>query len=184
MYKINLYPEYEGRRRAAKKRAAATAALLGLLGIEMLMVGALILSDTLLRDQARTLQAEMPQLTMTLQTASRERPELDLALELLGVRSSRVDWTPMLAAVAENGDRKLVFAEISGEAANKHRTARLSINGEVLGKGEHLEQVSAYLERLRNDERLSAVFDDIALDNIHGDGSGEFDLVCQPAEVK
>jgi hypothetical protein len=184
MYRINLYPEYQDKRRAARRRASATAGLLGLLGLEVLMVGALVLSDKLLSDQANALREELPQLTVSLQTVSRERPELDLALELLAVRTGRIDWSPMLAALADSGDKMLTFVELKGESVTKHRGASLVLSGEALGSEEHLEQVAAFMERLRRDERLSGVFGDIALGNIRGGGSGEFDLICQPVGVK
>ena len=184
MYRINLYPEYRERRQRQRSRTAAGGVLLALLGLEVLMVGALVVSDHLLNERAAALRSELPQLTARLQANTRERPELDVALELIALREKRVDWTPKLAAVAEQCAAGMKLVEIQGRTASKRERPRFEINGEALDADGALSVVSSYLERLRADPRMTDDFPRVDLGNIRGGGSGEFAVLCAPPEVK
>ena len=181
MYRINLYPEYADSRKAARGRAASSAVLFGLLGLEVLLVGAIILSDSLLREQVGALRTELPRLEAELVQATRERPELDQAVDMLDLRSQRVDWSPKLAAIAENLDPSLMLVELDARGITETERTRLNISGQYRNKKANLTTVSAYIEKLRQDPRFLDGFATVDLGNIRSDGAGEFDLVCKPA---
>ena len=73
MYKINLYPEYRQHRQSARARAASTAVFFSLLGLEVVLVGALILSGTLLGEQVDTMSADVNRLEERLANETLER---------------------------------------------------------------------------------------------------------------
>ena len=179
MYRINLYPEYRESRRAQRRKAASTAVLFSLLGIEILLVGALVLSDSLLREQVTSLRSELPQLQERVAGMGHDTAELDFAMDILDVRAGRVDWSPKFSALAEHIDGSLVLLEMSGRTPRSGDNTKLEVNGDYMGKGTNLTTVSAYLDLLREDARLNGDFMSITLGNIRGGGSGEFDIVCE-----
>lgn len=183
MYRINLYPEYRDSRRAARTRAASTAILFSLLGLEVLLVGALFLSESLLRERASSLRGELTQLEERLASETLDRPELRRALGLLEVRADRIDWSPKFAALAEHIDETLMLSQLEGRASKKGERPRLIVSGQYRNDRARLATVSDYLDRLRLDERLNGDFPMIALGNIRSDGKGEFDLLCEAEEV-
>ncbi|MBC8423608.1 hypothetical protein H8E07_05755 [bacterium] len=183
MYKINLYPEYRDSRKAAKTRAASTAILFSLLGLEIVLVGALVLSDSLLRERSASLRSDLVQLEQRVAKETLDRPELSQALDLLEVRSDRIDWSPKFAALAEHIDESLVLMELDGRAFTNRERASLTISGQYRTDQGSLGTVSTYLDRLRGDGRLHGDFPQITLGNIRSDGKGEFDLLCAPEEV-
>ncbi len=183
MYRINLYPEYRDSRKAARTRAASTAILFSLLGLEILLVGALFLSDSLLRERVVSLRSELAQLDTRLATETLDRPELTQALNMLEVRADRVDWSPKFTALAENIDASLMLLQLEGRASTRGERAQLIISGQYRTKKGRLQTVSAYLDRLRDDARLKSDFPRITLGNIRSDGKGEFDLLCTPEEA-
>lgn len=184
MYRLNLFPEYAERRRRQKTRAAIGGLVVSLLGLEVMLVGALLVSDRLLSDRAEALRRELPGLTARLQASARARPELDLALELVALRAKRVDWTPKLAAVGDQCALGMKLVELQGRNSSKRERPHFEINGESLDADGALTVVSAYLERLRGDARLTFDFPQVVLGNIRGGGSGEFAVVCTTPEVK
>lgn len=182
MYRINLYPEYESRRRTLRLRAASTAFLFSLLGLEALLVGAIALSGNLLGERIDDLEQNVTRLQTRLATETRERPELRLALDRLEIRASRMDWSPKLVALSDHIGEDLALAELQGRAGGRRDKASLVVSGRYRDERATIETVSAYLARLREDPRLNDAFDDISLGNIRGDGRGEFDLLCTREE--
>ena len=183
MYRINLYPEYRDNRKAAMARTASTAVLFTLLSIEVLLVGALVLSDSLLREQTDSLRIEVVQLEQRLARETLDRPELRQALDLLEVRALRIDWSPKFASLAENISESLMLEELTGRSNTRRERASLTISGQYRTKQASLESVSGFLDRMRGDARLREDFPRISLGNIRSDGKGEFDLLCLPEEV-
>lgn len=179
MYRINLYPEYRSDRRAARARTASTALLFTLLGVEALLVGALVVSGSLLGEQVDTLGSEVTRLQERLAEESRERPELTTALDLLEVRRARVDWSPKLLALYEHLDRSLALSELEGRAASKREPANMTINGEFRSSRATLDDVTDLVSRLSDDLRMQDGFDTVSLGNIRGDSDGEFEVLCQ-----
>lgn len=183
MYRINLYPDYQRNRSLARARTLTMGILIIMLGIEILLVGVLLVSDNLLRERAALLRDEMPTLGARLQNVTRPRPELALAQELLVIRSGRIDWSPKLAAIADNCEASLQFREVEGRARSQHEQPRLVIRGQTKRYANSLESVTQFLQRLRRDERLRTEFDAIALGNIRDAESGEFEVNCEQTEA-
>ena len=180
MYRINLYPEYGHSRKAARSRTASTAILFTLLGVEVLMVGALLLSDSLLRERADALRAELPHLEERLAKETQDQPELRWALDMLEVRAVRIDWSTKLNCLAEHIGESLMLQELDGRGDSKRERPSLTISGHYRQKNTNLSSVSGYLDRLRGDPRISDDFPSISLGNIRSDRKGEFDLLCAP----
>ncbi len=182
MYRINLYPEYQHNRRLAKARTLTMGVLVILLGLEIMLVGVLLVSDRLLRERAALLRDDMPVLSARVQSLTHPRPELDLARELIAYRSGRIDWSPKLAALSEHCGSSLLFIEVQGRGRSQHEQPRLMIRGEARRHANSLEAVTEFMQRLRRDDRLRGEFDDIGLGNISDGESGEFEVSCEQTE--
>lgn len=184
MYRINLYPDYGQSRRRQHRRTALTAGLMFMLGLEIVMVGALVLSGNLLGERARDLSADMPAFLANIQEQTRQNPEMELVRSLLELRQNRIDWTPMMAALAESCGPDMVLYEISGRSHDENDLPLLSISGLVEKEQTSLETVSSFLERIRDDDRIADSFEEIEVGNIRGGGSGEFDVICAGKGVR
>ncbi len=182
MYKINLYPEYDQNRKAARTRAASTAVFFSLLGLEVVLVGALILSGSLLGEQVDTLSEDLIRLEDRLVNETLDRPELSIALDMLEVREARIDWSPKFVSIAEHLGESLALEELEGRAYSKRDPASFTISGHYRDKSATLDKVSGYIDRLRDDPRMYGDFPGITLGNIRSDGKGEFDLRCTAEE--
>jgi len=183
MYKINLYPEYRQHRRSTRARAASTAVFISLLGLEALLVGALVLSGSLLGEQVDTMREDLSRLEERLQRVTLDRPELSIALDMLEVRQARIDWSPKFVSLAEHVGQELALKELKGRAFTRREPASFTISGQYRDKAASLDIVSAFLNRLRVDQRMYGDFPTISLGNIRSDGRGEFDLLCTTTEV-
>lgn len=185
MYRINLYPDHGQKKRLRRSRSVTMAALLALLGVEVLLVGVLVVSDRLLSERESSLRSELPAIRAKVEATDRPRPELDLALAMLSVRNGRLDWTPKLASIADQLADDLRFTEVEGRAGAKRERPRLVIHGEAKRRADSLAEVNVYMQRLREVHALKPDFPEISLGNISGDGSREFEVACeQPKETR
>lgn len=178
MYRLNLYPEYELNLHRQRHHTTLTAGLMLMLGIEVVLVGALVLSCSLLSERVRDLSQDLPDFLAKVQTRTQPRPEHELVHTLLELRQKRLDWTPMLSSLAESCGPDMVLKEITGTCRNDRQMPMLEISGVVAKEETSLEEVSAFMQRIRGDHRISCGFDEIELGKIKGGGSGVFDVVC------
>lgn len=184
MYRINLYPDYQQKKLMARQRTMVMGVLMILVGLEIMLVGVLMVSDHLLRERATQLRDEMPVLEARLQSLTHPRPELELATELLSHRGNRLDWTPKLAAIADSCSPELVFSEVEGRSRSQHEPPHLRIKGEVRHHANSLAAVTEFVRRLRDDERVGSEFPDVALGDIRDSDTGEFEVSCEQTEDK
>ena len=178
MYRINLYPEYQLARRDQRRRARQTAVVTALLGVELLLVGALVLSDATLRQRIGAVSAELPGLQVSLAQNDDPCPGFTTAQRLAELLESRVVWAPKLAALADRGGRRLEFTSVSGRLEAKGRGAWLSIAGACKSDG-GLIDVRRFVTALRGDARVSRDLPVVALGNVEGDREAEFEVRCR-----
>ena len=178
MFKISLYPEYHLKKRAARQRTVRMALLLGLLGLEVALIGSLVLSASLLQEQTAAARHALPRLSEQLRTVDEMQPEVELAQQILKLRSARIDWSPKLAALGQQIDPSLRLVEVTGQAAAEKRPARLEMGGEVRERDANLEQVSKFIDELRADQRITADFTGIRLGTLKGGTANRFRVIC------
>jgi hypothetical protein len=181
MFKVNLYPEREEKRRLARRKAMTTAAISGVLGINAVLVGSLILGATLLQERCRTLGDEVARLQAIADRKGTKAPGLELTRELFQLRQERVEWSPLLASIAENIPSSLVLEEIQGQTTHGRMQSRFDMNGLGRGGTVAMADVSGFVNHLRDDPRVNRAFPDVALGSVRSE-TGEFQVVCeQPA---
>jgi hypothetical protein len=179
MYKISFYQEYHA------KRAAGRRALLGftlaclLLGVALLQAAALFVSGHLLGEQVQALQASLPRLSSAQVAESEAAPEVQIARELLQVRSQRLDWTPKLAALSERILPSLRILQLEGRPRQKDSPALLELTGEIRASSAQLEAVSAFIQALQEDPRLAEDFPVIKLGNLQEGPASRFLVSCE-----
>lgn len=177
MFRINLYPEYAANIREGKLRAFRRGLIAGLLGLEVLIVGSLYLSGSLIADRADALRRDLPGLEARMAAYHQPGPELDTARSLVKIRSSRIEWAPKLAALSELIDASLLLNRVSGQITVKRSPAKFEIGGQVRRGKNHLEMVTGFVKSLQDDERIAGSFPNIRLDTLKGD-DGEFQIIC------
>jgi hypothetical protein len=180
MYRINLHPEYVEHRRRARQRLVHTIFFSTLLGLQLLLVGSLILSAFLLEEQVRILGTAVPRLDRSVSGLGAPAPERDVARRLFAVRQERIEWSPMLAALADEISDSLAVVRIEGEVASPRDPAGLLIQGRSEDPQARLGQVTRFIDGLRGDARLADRFPEIRLGTIKGDQAGQFQVICTP----
>jgi len=180
MFKINLYPEHDSKQHNARVRVARKGILVGLLGLELLVVGSLYLSASLLSDRADQLKDMLPGLQSRISAYKQPGPELEIARQMLQLRDQRIDWAPKLAAMSEIIPLSLQLERLNGHIELKREPAKLELEGKVVRGKDHLEQVTEFIASLQDDDRISAKFPGVHLETLKGDQSGQFQVVCGP----
>ena len=179
MYRVNLYPELEGRRQAERDRLRQTIALASLAGLQLLLIGSLLLSGMLLQDRATRLRAENARLA-SLAHATAQSPEVLVARQLLAARQARVDWSPKLAALGRLVEAPLILSNVIGQADLRGRGARLDVQGRIRSVGQ-TESVLQLVESLRKDPAMARDFPQVRIGSVSGEESDRFKVVCEPA---
>jgi Tfp pilus assembly protein PilN len=178
VYRINLYPEYVERRRVVRQRVGRTALVTVVVALELVLVVALVITGLLLREQAEGLRSDVASLRQQMNRASVQRPEMDVALQMLEIRQGRIDWSPKLASLSQQINRSLRLMELTGQTQAKGRDQILEIAGMIRGGGSDMQPVSVFIDSLRADPRISADFPFVRLGNVGGDGSTRFQVLC------
>lgn len=179
-YRINLYPEYFERRRAARTRLWFTSLLATLAGVGILLIAALFVSAYLLQERCASLEGEIQRLSEQVAHESRPGPELEVARQMLDLRRKRLDWSPKLAALSRRIGSSVKLQEVTGETARKGQPTRLELVGVTAGEGIRMEPVQTFIDGLRADPAMTEDFANIKLENVKGGGSGRFQIVCLP----
>lgn len=180
MYRINLHPEYEERRRRTRQGLLQTVLFSVLLGCQLLLVGSLILSAVLLDEQVGILTSAVPRLERSVADTIDAGRDRHLARQLFQVRDQRIEWSPILVAMAEVIPDSLEVVSIEGVSATPKDPASLLIRGHGDEPRARLDQVTRFIEGLRQDPRVVDRFSDIRLGTIKGDEAGQFQVICSP----
>lgn len=179
MYRLNFYPEFSARRRERRRHTLRFGVLAALVGVELALAGALVLSGLLLGDQARALRARVSRLTELAGGTSGAGEELEIVRELVARRQGRVDWAPKLAAVAASCDPALGLLEVKAEAGRSRRAARLEVSGSFRSAERDAGRVLEFVEDLSADPRISFDFPPARLESVDWSGAGRFRIVCE-----
>lgn len=183
MFRINLYTEREEKRRLARRKAAQTALIAGILGVNALLVAALGFGASLLQERRDALTGEISRLEAMVERGNRDNGALETARELYELRRTRVEWSPLLAGLSDALPQALVLGEIQGQVGRNRMRAHLEITGVTRNGESDLGEVSAFVNALRDDPRVTGGFPVVTLGSIRS-GSGDFQVYCDPAKAK
>ena len=182
MYRINVYPEYE-RKRRDRRSSHVHGTLLGLLfGACLLLIGGLMLSAHLLQVRAEALRASTLRLTTLVETTAAARPEIQTAQSLLRLRKGRIDWSPKLAAVADQIGPTIQLTRVDGQFQTKGTPAVLRLTGAVAERTTQLEHISQFMTALAEDRRIAQELPSVQLGNLKGSEDGRFVITCTAGE--
>jgi Tfp pilus assembly protein PilN len=183
MFRVNLYTERQEKRRLARRKAAQAAVIAVILGVNAVLVGAYGLGASLLEERRDALADEISRLETMVARSDRDDTALEQARELHGIRLSRLEWSPLLAAVSESLPPQLVLDELQGQAAQNRVRAHLEFTGVTRSAAGDLTSVSEFVGALRADPRVTDGFPEISLGSIRS-GSGDFQVYGDPARAK
>jgi hypothetical protein len=178
MFKVNLYTEREEKRQRARKQAMTTAAISGILGVNAVLVGSLILGATLLEDRRHTLGEEVTRLQAIADQTGTKAPGLELTRELFQLRQERVEWSPLLASIAENIPSSLLLDAVQGQTTHGRVQSHFDMSGVGRGGTVAMADVSGFVNHLRDDPRVNKAFPDVSLGSVRSE-TGEFQVVCE-----
>lgn len=183
MFRINLYTEREEKRRLARRKAAQTAVVAGILGVNALLVAALGLGASLLQERRDALAGEITRLESVVARGERDGGDIEQARELYELRRTRVEWSPLLAAISDALPPALVLGEIQGQVGRDRMRAHLELTGLTRSGESDLGEVSAFVAALRGDPRVTDGFPQVTLGSIRS-GSGDFQVYGDPAKAR
>lgn len=183
MFRVNLYTEREEKRRLARRRAGQTAVIAVILGVNAILVGALGLGASLLQERRDALAGEISRLESMVSRGDRDDATLEQARELHVIRLARLEWSPLLAGVAEALPPSLLLGEIQGQAAHNRVRAHLEFSGVTRNGAGDVGGVSDFVGGLRADPRVTDGFPEITLGSIRS-GSGDFQVYGDPARAR
>jgi Tfp pilus assembly protein PilN len=183
MYQINLYPEFQEKQRAKKRRTIFTAVLTVVAGLQVVLIGSQFLNASMLDEQITALDSELPRLEQFISVETQSSPEILVAKDLLDIRRARTDWAPSLASLSHAVDRPVFLVKLSGNSSSKNTPAGITISGEQKRSKDQLEQITGLMNRLRSNQAFHENFSSIALGKIKGGDSGAFVINCSPEEA-
>lgn len=178
MFKVNLYTEREEKRKRARRQAATTAAISVVLGVNALLVVSLVMGASLLQERYRALEGEVTRLQSMVEHNGDKAPGLELTRELFQLRHDRIEWSPLLASIAENIPSSLILDEVQGQTEHGHVQSHFEINGLGRGGSVAVTDVSGFVNHLRDDQRVSAAFPNVTLGSVQSE-TGLFQVVCE-----
>jgi Tfp pilus assembly protein PilN len=106
-------------------------------------------------------------------------PGMAVALELLQVRQKRLDWAPMLRAVGDTIDARLILTGIRARSAGEQGNARLELTGLMRGDPPDMQAVPRFMEALRGGAIIRASLPQVQLGAMEEGVEGRFKIVCQ-----
>ncbi len=178
MFKVNLYTEREEKRKRARRKAVTTAAISVVLGVNGLLVVSLVMGASLLQERYRALDGEVSRLQSMVEHHGDKAPGLELTRELFQLRHDRLEWSPLLASIAENIPSSLVLADVQGQTAHGRMQSHFEINGQGRGGSVAMADVSGFVNHLRDDPRVNVAFPDVSLGSVRSE-TGLFQVVCE-----
>ncbi len=181
MFRINVYTDRETRRRAARRGMVQLGIYATVLGINALMIVFLLVSNGLLQDRRDTVAREVRRIAD--QASRRQVSDADVALarEMFRIRRTRIEWAPILASVSESLPDDLILEEMQGRTARRRVGAEYILVGKTRTRGADVAAVSRFIDALRDDDRVTAQFQDVSLGTVNS-GTGDFEVVCEPRE--
>ena len=148
-YHVNLYPE-RLQRAAVVREGILRGSVLGIVvGVDLLLIGFLIISGFQVRGRVRDLRVAVA----ALETHTHEAPETAegrIARQLVQARLSRVDWATTVDAVARTLPNDLILTKIDGGTGTGRGRGNLdgmNLEGSILGGSRDLNSVIASCRR-------------------------------------
>ena len=180
-YRVNLYREREARGERVRKGVLRGAALGIVVAAEVLLIGALVISGFQFRERAQSLRRTVESLESRIEPY-REDAGLPAARALLQNRVERVDWSVIMAALAENTPDNVVLTKVrGGRETGRGGLNGLEIEGRITGGARDLSPVIAYVDSLRSNPVLTARFSRIDLGEARGGTGQNFQVICRPS---
>lgn len=149
-----------------------------LAGLQLILIGSLVLSGMILSDRAELLRQENARLTARIESAGSPRPEVLIAGQILAARQARVDWSPKLATIPRKMDSALILSNLVGQADLRGRGSRLALQGRVRAGGQS-ESVMRLVESLRTDPAMTRDLPLVRVGSVGGEGLDRFEVVCE-----
>ncbi len=181
-YRINLYPEFNAKRNADRRRTRLTAAIAAVAGLQIFVICSLLLNSQFLGTKIDSVSEELPRLEQYIQQESAPRIDLMAAQELLEIRRERIDWTPKLAALPQAMVQDISLVKLEGHHENVGAPPSMFIVGESKVDNHQLDRVGTFLATLRNNDDFGRSFTTITLGNVKADATGGFEVSCRTVE--
>ena len=180
-YQVNLYPE-RVQRTALVRRGILRGSILGaILGVELLLVGLLVISGFQVRGRVSDLRASIAALDVRSREVS-ETPEIRIARQIVQARLARVDWAVTLDAVARTLPSDLILAKIeAGTGRGRGSMDGMDLNGRTIGGSTDLNSVIGFMQTLRDNEAVTRRFSLVDLGTASSQGRQEFQVVLRRA---
>lgn len=177
-YQVNLYREREERAVRFRQGLVRGALVGGAVGLEILLVGILLVSGFSMRSRGREMDRIVDRLESEAGTKP-DRADLQELRTLVRARLGRVDWTGVLGAVAAAAPPEVILTEMRGDMGGRRgRMDGLELEGRLVSNSRELAPVFAFVEALKADSTLAAVFPSVDLGTAKGQGS-TFLIICR-----
>ena len=183
-YQVNLYPE-RVQRAVEVRRGILRGSVLGVtIGVELLLLGLLLISGFELRSRAGEARAAIAVLEARAAEAP-ETAEVRLARQLVQARLARVDWSATLETVARTLPGNLVLARIdAGSGRGRGSLEGMDLVGRSLGGSGDLGPVIAFMQALRDSAAVTRQFPLVDLGTAGGRDRQDFQVVLRRAATK
>jgi hypothetical protein len=177
MYELNLYPEQGEKKRIARAVSARASVLCALVGIELILICTIGISNRMLSEEAGFIRHDIDLLGSSAGTNATIDTRLAVAQEIISIRSNRVEWATKLAAISRDLAPGLVLVNVTGQVTSGESSV-LQIEGRIAGNVQEVEAVSRFVEGLRSERELTRDFPQVRLGTIAGDDVPRFQIRC------
>jgi hypothetical protein len=183
-YQVNLYRERLQRAAVVRRGILRGSVLGGLVGLDLLLIGFLVISGFQMRARARDLQATINAARTEAKPAAETR-ETTLARKIAETRLGRVDWSVVLGAVASALPNDLILTRIdAGNGSSRGTLDGMNLEGRLLGNTHELNSVIDFMQALRDSSSVSAQFPLVDLGTAGGQGLQAFEVVLRKTAPK
>jgi Tfp pilus assembly protein PilN len=169
-----LYPE-RLQRAEVVRRGILRGSILGVVvGIDLLLIGFLVVSGFQVRDRVHDLRATI----VALESHTHEAPEtaeVRIARQLVQARLKRADWATMVESVARALPNDLILAKIdAGTSRGRGNLEGMNLEGSILGGSRDLNSVLIFMQALRESPMVARQYERIDLGTAGWGGSAGF----------
>jgi Tfp pilus assembly protein PilN len=183
-YQVNLYPE-RLQRAAVVRKGILRGSVLGIVvGVDLLLIGFLVISGFQVRGRVSDLRASIALLESRTNKAA-EPAGGKIARQLVQARLNRVDWATTLDAVARALPNDLILTKIdTGTGRGRGNLDGVNLEGRVLGGSRDLTPVMVFMKALRESPQVARQYPSIDLGTASGVGLQDFGVVLRKAAPK
>jgi Tfp pilus assembly protein PilN len=183
-YRVNLYRERD-ERAGTLRRHLLRGALFGVIaGIEILLIGFLVVSGFQLRERIRT----ETQTVEKLEAEAKPEPEaagVAAARSLVQARVDRVDWSRVLLAVSGALPRTVILNKIeAGSGGLQSSLNGMNLEGRISGGGTDLAPVLGFMRALRESAAVTSRFPQVDLGTAPSPNEPSFQVIVRAPEAK